>query len=113
MRATPENPPSSDPFRPKGRTRVPPVDAVQQLVSIEVHDQGIGIAAETVKHIKDPFFTTKRDMGGTGLGLSISDKIVRDHGGFMEFLSPVDRGTTVKVYLPVKNKTIQQEKQPV
>jgi PAS domain S-box-containing protein len=86
-------------------------DAVQHLVSIEVQDQGVGIAVETAKHIKDPFFTTKRDTGGTGLGLSISDRIVRDHGGFMEFFSEVGRGTTVKVGLPVKNQTIQSRGQ--
>jgi signal transduction histidine kinase len=54
-----------------------------------------------LQRIKDPFFTTKRDVGGTGLGLAISDRIVRDHEGKMTFISEPGGGTTVRVYFPV------------
>ena len=75
--------------------------STEGMVTIEVRDQGVGIPPETIARIKDPFFTTKRDSGGTGLGLSISEKIVRDHGGSLDFHSDRQRGTTATVSLPV------------
>lgn len=50
-------------------------------VCVEFYDNGVGIPAEVLGKVFDPFFTTRRDSGGTGLGLSISFGIVRDHGG--------------------------------
>ena len=70
-------------------------------VMIEVHDAGSGIAADALKRITDPFFTTRREQGGTGLGLAISDRIVRDHGGTMEFTSTPGKGTRVRVIFPL------------
>jgi PAS domain S-box-containing protein len=68
---------------------------------VEIRDKGVGMPPEVLKRIKDPFFTTKRDDGGTGLGLSISDRIIQDHGGTIEFSSQSNKGTTVKVSLPI------------
>jgi PAS domain S-box-containing protein len=68
---------------------------------VEIRDKGAGMPPEVLKRIKDPFFTTKRDDGGTGLGLSISDRIIQDHDGTMEFSSQSNKGTTVKVSLPI------------
>ena len=64
-------------------------------------DTGKGIASEDLKHIMDPFFTTKRDSGGTGLGLSISYQMVKNHGGDLTFESEFGKGTTATIYLPV------------
>jgi PAS domain S-box-containing protein len=69
--------------------------------TIEIRDEGRGIAPEHINHILDPFFTTKRDSGGTGLGLSISYNIVKDHHGDLQFTSQPGRGTTARVILPV------------
>ncbi|MDA8164856.1 MAG: PAS domain S-box protein [Desulfobacteraceae bacterium] len=44
-------------------------DPIQRVVTVRVQDEGCGIPPNHLKHIKDPFFTTKRDSGGTGLGL--------------------------------------------
>ncbi len=74
-------------------------DKPSGMVVVEVTDQGIGITSETIKRVKDPFFTTKTDTG-TGLGLAISDKIVRDHSGTLEINSKPGRGTSVQVSLP-------------
>jgi PAS domain S-box-containing protein len=78
------------------RTRGPTGDSVV----VEVRDEGIGISPENLKHIVDPFYTTKRDSGGTGLGLSISYNIVKAHGGDLNFTSEQGKGTTVILTLP-------------
>jgi PAS domain S-box-containing protein len=74
-------------------------------VAITIADQGAGISPENLKHIMDPFFTTKRDSGGTGLGLSISYSIVKDHGGDLIIESQQGKGATVTVYLPALSDT--------
>ena len=77
------------------------IDPEKARVFVEVQDEGVGVPPEVMQHIKDPFYTTKRDAGGTGLGLAISDRIVRDHEGGMTFISEQGKGTTVRVYFPV------------
>ena len=73
-------------------------------LTLEIEDQGCGIAIENLKRLEDPFFTTKRDQGGTGLGLSISSNIVSEHGGQLSFKSELKQGTTVTLTLPVFNQ---------
>jgi polar amino acid transport system substrate-binding protein len=73
-------------------------------VIVTVRDNGIGMSPEQLKHIMDPFFTTKRGSGGTGLGLSISYNIVKAHGGELEFTSELGQGTTVVLTLPVRRE---------
>lgn len=67
---------------------------------ITVSDEGKGITEDDLKHIMDPFFTTKRDSGGTGLGLSISYNIIKDHGGDLKIESEQGKGTKAIVILP-------------
>jgi PAS domain S-box-containing protein len=69
-------------------------------IFMEVRDSGPGMSPEVLARIKDPFFTTKRDSSGTGLGLSISDTIIRNHGGWLDFISKPHEGTTATVLLP-------------
>ncbi len=69
-------------------------------VELRVRDEGIGIAAENLPNLTDPFFTTKREQGGTGLGLSVSAGIVKEHGGALRFDSEPGCGTTVTLTLP-------------
>lgn len=73
-------------------------------LTLEIQDQGCGIAIENLKRLEDPFFTTKRDQGGTGLGLSISSNIISEHGGQLRFESVLKQGTTVTLTLPVFNQ---------
>ena len=69
-------------------------------IFLEVRDFGKGMSPEVLSRIKDPFYTTKRDSNGTGLGLSISDTIIRNHGGWLDFKSQPDHGTTATILLP-------------
>ena len=73
-----------------------------QYVCIAIHDQGTGITAENLKHIFDPYFTTKVD--GNGLGLASSYSIVKSHKGTILVESVVGKGSTFSVYLPKSKK---------
>ena len=76
----------------------------QAWVKIEIEDSGPGISSKDLEHIFDPFYTTKHASGereGTGLGLTIAHQIIREHGGYIEVSSEMDRGTTFSVNLPV------------
>ncbi|MEN6587333.1 MAG: MCP four helix bundle domain-containing protein [Sulfuricella sp.] len=71
-------------------------------VWVEISDNGNGIAPENLKRIFDPFFTTKPVGKGTGLGLSLSYGIVEKHHGKIEVESEVGKGTTFRIWLPVR-----------
>jgi len=75
-------------------------DWAKGFIVIKIKDQGIGIPPESLPHITNTFFSTKFESGGLGLGLSISTQIIEEHGGKMTFRSELDRGTTVRVFLP-------------
>ncbi len=66
--------------------------------TVEVIDDGSGIASEARDRIFQPFFTTK--PSGTGLGMSIVKKIVDLHGGDVTVDSAPGRGTRVRISLP-------------
>jgi signal transduction histidine kinase len=68
-------------------------------VAITVSDTGVGIAAEDLPRIFDPYFTTRRT--GTGIGLAISRNIIEGLGGRITVTSERDRGTQVRIELPV------------
>ena len=68
---------------------------------IRITDEGCGINANNLKHITEPFFTTKRERGGTGLGLSISSSILKEHKGRFKFRSKVGKGTVAEIILPL------------
>lgn len=81
-------------------------DRTGKWINVQVKDEGIGMTAETIEKITNPFFTTKRSSGGTGLGLSISSKIVEDHKGVLTFESGPGVGTTAVVMLPVESNSL-------
>jgi two-component system sporulation sensor kinase C len=73
-------------------------------VAITVADTGMGIAAESMKQLGRPFFTTK-GIGGTGLGLWISNEIVTRHRGSLRFRSGTRTGrsgTIFRLFLPAE-----------
>jgi two-component system NtrC family sensor kinase len=68
-------------------------------VAIAVADTGIGMSSDTLAHIFDPFFSTKR-REGTGLGLSIVQTLIGRQGGKIEVESTPNVGTKFVVWLP-------------
>jgi cell cycle sensor histidine kinase DivJ len=73
---------------------------------VRVRDTGVGIAADDLARIGDPFFQAgetyhQRRHEGTGLGLSIVKSLVGMHGGEMRVQSRVGEGTTVTIALPL------------
>ncbi|MEE4255100.1 MAG: ATP-binding protein, partial [Desulfuromusa sp.] len=68
-------------------------------ILIHILDTGVGIAAEQLPLIFEPFFTSKGH--GTGLGLAISYNIISDRGGEIKIESKLSEGTSVLVSLPV------------
>ncbi len=71
-------------------------------VVLEFSDTGAGIAAEHLKKIFDPGFTTKGAGVGTGLGLSIVHQIIQGHNGTITVNSKKGNGTTFRIVLPVR-----------
>ena len=69
-------------------------------VRLKVTDSGGGIKPEIIKRIFEPFFTTKPVGAGTGLGLAQVYGILKQHKGFIDVSSEVDRGSTFTMYLP-------------
>lgn len=72
-------------------------------VWVAVSDSGCGIPPENLKRIFDPFFTTKPVGKGTGLGLSVSYSVIAKHGGRIEVESEIGKGTTFRVWLPLRH----------
>jgi two-component system cell cycle sensor histidine kinase/response regulator CckA len=72
------------------------------FVKIEVRDTGSGIADELKPRVFEPFFTTKRQGHGTGLGLATAYGIVRQAGGHIELSSELGKGTSFRLYLPLR-----------
>ena len=76
--------------------------AADDLVHIEIRDNGAGIAPEALPHIFEPFFTTRREDGGTGLGLAIARENTELLGGTLTVESELDGGTRFMVALPAR-----------
>ncbi|MEM1286854.1 MAG: ATP-binding protein [Pseudomonadota bacterium] len=76
---------------------------------VSVIDSGIGIAAEKLKLVTEPFEQADscrtRQSGGSGLGLAISKRLVELHGGALKIKSAVNQGTFVGVSLSAANAT--------
>ena len=75
---------------------------------VHIEDNGYGIDKEDLPHIFNPFFTKKKY--GTGLGLTQVKKIIDMHQGSIEISSGrKDKGTSVKIILPVKQEYVTSE----
>lgn len=75
-------------------------------VCITIHDTGIGIIAEDIKYVAEPFFRGKNaeNLPGIGMGLFVAQHCVELHGGTMDIQSIPNKETTVTIMLPHFNR---------
>ena len=82
------------------RIETRPANGDARGVAVRVADTGAGMSPDTMAHVFDPMFTTKRMGTGTGLGLAICDQIIRQHGGTIHVESEPGQGTAFTLVLP-------------
>ncbi|TJY42469.1 PAS domain S-box protein [Cohnella pontilimi] len=70
----------------------------ENMVAARICDEGVGIPADLLPRLGEPFFTNKET--GTGLGLMVSQRIIANHKGSMKIESAVGQGTCVEIRLP-------------
>lgn len=92
-------------YTPEGETvTLKAVKDENDVPTVVVQDNGIGIAGQDMSHIFDRFYRSDpargRQQGGTGLGLSIAKWIVDRHNGYFEVLSREEFGTRISIHLP-------------
>ena len=75
--------------------------STEPFIKVSFRDHGIGISADIIDKVCNPFFTTKKGRQSTGLGLSISHGIVEEHGGQLLIESVKNIYTDISVNLPV------------
>ncbi|MCG9596142.1 ammonium transporter [Vibrio sp. Isolate25] len=85
-----------------GAIKVITSNSEKELV-IHIVDSGIGIPEENISQIFEPFFSTRAETSNTGLGLSICHGVVNNHGGKIDVVSKVGKGTKFTVHLPISN----------
>jgi two-component system, NtrC family, sensor kinase len=80
----------------------------ENMLQLEIRDDGIGIAPRHWENVFDPFFTTKDVGKGTGLGLAVSYHLIRDHGGDISFDSREGEYTAFILTLPLYEEEATQ-----
>lgn len=75
-----------------------------EQIEISVKDTGVGISKEILPRLGEPFYTLKEK--GTGLGLMVSFRIIESHHGTILFESEENKGTQVKITLPLSHEAV-------
>jgi two-component system, NtrC family, sensor kinase len=94
---------STEAIRENGEITVRTSNPDPDSVSVQIIDNGIGISAEDLPHIFEPFYSTKQQESGIGLGLAIVHGIVKSHNGKIQVLSEPGKGTDIIITFPLIN----------
>jgi len=84
-------------------------DNINKRINIMISDTGKGMPEGDLKHIFQPFFTTKAPGEGTGLGLAVSNTLLMEHNGEINVESILGEGTTFTISLPCYEELEQDE----
>ncbi len=90
---------------------VPALLAPGDYVKITISDTGIGVPAEYLPRIFEPYFTTKTK--GHGLGLPMAWSVVKNHGGHIEASSEPGKGTEFRIFLPSTGRCLKSDAEAV
>jgi two-component system cell cycle sensor histidine kinase/response regulator CckA len=85
-----------------------------EYVVLTVSDTGMGISPEDMERIFEPFYS-KKVMGrtGTGLGMAVVWGTVKDHNGYIDVQSLIDKGTTFTLYFPATREKYEKDQSPL
>jgi signal transduction histidine kinase len=81
----------------------------KEFILIEMEDTGKGIDEELRLKIFEPYFSTKEKDSNLGMGLYLVDRVIKEHGGFIEVESEIEKGTKFSLYMPVPSTTVKKE----
>lgn len=81
-------------------------------VEVRVTDTGVGMSSETMRHIFEPFFSTKSSSRSVGMGLPVCYGIVRQHRGSITAESHPGKGSEFILWLPEESNRAQEESMP-
>ena len=96
---------SSEAIAENGEIIMRTTNPSEDLIKLDIIDNGVGISPGDIPHIFEPFFSAKEKASGIGLGLAIVHGIIASHKGKVEVDSELGKGTTISIILPlVKNQ---------
>jgi nitrogen-specific signal transduction histidine kinase/ActR/RegA family two-component response regulator len=75
--------------------------AKKECITVKIKDSGCGMDEEVKRRLFEPFFSAKTQTNGLGMGMPIIEKVMRNHGAFMELESEPGKGTCFTIYLPL------------
>lgn len=88
-------------YTPEGGTIVIDASVNGGHIQIMISDNGKGIPAEDLEHVKQKFFKAKNSTRGSGIGLAVANEIIENHKGLLDIASTEHVGTTVSINLPI------------
>ena len=95
-----------------GHIHLGSAQGTHQTILLTYEDDGRGMSEETLKHIFDPFYTTRRSSGGSGLGMNIVFNLVTGKlGGRIQLDSPPHQGCHITIRLPL-TETVTEPMEP-
>ncbi len=84
--------------------REPAEERDEAYVEVSITDSGVGMSAEQMSRVFEPFYTTKKDRQAFGLGLPVAQSMVKGWGGWIELSSQPGQGACVRILMPRADK---------
>jgi len=81
----------------------------KEFIIIELEDTGKGIDEELRLKIFEPYFSTKEKDSNLGMGLYLVDRVMKEHGGFIEIESEREKGAKFSLYLPTPSSVVEDK----